>query len=138
MQEPINQSIAHSPGAAPGRITRSSTAAAAAATRQEEEADEEMVHARGPDEIGMEDMGPQAIDRTSGTFDVEAALGRKGEGERLEPARIAGGEERDADANMLAEDINGASRESSATVLGDGESRNRTSEGGEIVDTSAL
>lgn len=40
---------------------------------------EERVTARGPEEIGMEDMGPQAPG--SGGFDVEAALGRKGEGE---------------------------------------------------------
>ncbi|KAL9022256.1 MAG: hypothetical protein Q9180_008570, partial [Flavoplaca navasiana] len=48
--------------------------------RRKEDADEEEVvpHARGPEVIGMEDMGPQAL---SSGFDVEAALGRKGEGE---------------------------------------------------------
>ncbi|KAL8798496.1 MAG: hypothetical protein Q9182_006619 [Xanthomendoza sp. 2 TL-2023] len=48
--------------------------------RRKEDADEEQVvpHARGPEVIGMEDMGPQ----TSSTgFDVEAAVGRQGEGE---------------------------------------------------------
>ena len=50
------------------------------AGRRKEDADEEEVvpHARGPEVIGMEDMGPQAL---SSGFDVEAALGRKGEGE---------------------------------------------------------
>ena len=48
--------------------------------RKKEDADEDEVvpHARGPEVIGMEDMGPQAL---SSGFDVEAALGRKGEGE---------------------------------------------------------
>ncbi|KAI4270674.1 MAG: hypothetical protein LQ337_006530 [Flavoplaca oasis] len=48
--------------------------------RRKEDVDEEEVvpHARGPEVIGMEDMGPQAL---SSGFDVEAALGRKGEGE---------------------------------------------------------
>ena len=35
-------------------------------------------HARGPEVIGMEDMGPQS---SSAGFNVEAALGRPGEGE---------------------------------------------------------
>lgn len=42
----------------------------------EEDADEKTPHARGPEEIGMEDMGPQG---SSEGFDIEAALGRKGE-----------------------------------------------------------
>ncbi|MCJ1404315.1 hypothetical protein MMC11_007540 [Xylographa trunciseda] len=66
-----------------GRITRSSTASALA-KKEEEEADEEKVHARGPDEIGVEDMGPQATDRADRGFDVEAALGRPGEGEDMD------------------------------------------------------
>ncbi|MCJ1288295.1 hypothetical protein MMC26_007650 [Xylographa opegraphella] len=66
----------------PGRLTRSSAASALA--RQEEEADEERVHARGPAKIGVEDMGPQATDRAVGEFDVEAALGRPGEGEDVD------------------------------------------------------
>ncbi|MCJ1439334.1 hypothetical protein MMC27_008726 [Xylographa pallens] len=66
-----------------GRITRSS-AASALARQEEEETEEERVHARGPDEIGVEDMGPQATDRAAGDFDVEAALGRPGEGEDVD------------------------------------------------------
>ena len=44
----------------------------------EEDGDERTPHARGPEEIGVEDMGPQSV---SEGFDIEAALGRKGEGE---------------------------------------------------------
>ena len=52
-----------------------------AAPRMEDEADEEPVHARGPQEIGNEDIGPQrGSDRV---FDAEAALGRPGEGQRI-------------------------------------------------------
>ena len=66
-----------------GRTTRSS-AASALARQEEDETEEERVHARGPDEIGIEDMGPQATDRAAGGFDVEAALGRPGEGEDVD------------------------------------------------------
>ncbi|KAL9596697.1 MAG: hypothetical protein Q9179_004535 [Wetmoreana sp. 5 TL-2023] len=54
------------------------TAAATAGSSAEDGDEEEIPHARGPEVIGMEDMGPQA---SSAGFDVEAALGRKGEGE---------------------------------------------------------
>ena len=84
------------------RVTRSSSALA----RREEEADEERVHARGPDEIGMEDMGPQATNREPGGFDVEAALGRKGEGANIMVARREEEEkgEKDADGDAIIED----------------------------------
>ncbi|MCJ1309775.1 hypothetical protein MMC25_003436 [Agyrium rufum] len=58
-------------------------------SRNDDEADEEMVHARGPEEIGMEDMGPQRASAGSnageggmgGTgLDLEGAVGRRGEG----------------------------------------------------------
>lgn len=76
-------------GVAPtGRVTRASTAASQAALRAtgmlpaEEETAEETVHVRGPDVIGMEDMGPQAPGSgLEGGLDVEGALGRRGEGE---------------------------------------------------------
>ena len=54
------------------------------------EAEEEEVHARGPEEIGVEDLGPQDAARSPGSnhhllhsaiFDAEAALGRPGEAE---------------------------------------------------------
>jgi len=50
--------------------------------------DDEMPHARGPEEIGMEDMGPQSAGSTTERgglhmamqgIDVEAAVGRKAE-----------------------------------------------------------
>ena len=79
-----------------GPITRSGTAAAAAANRAvvgepppEGEVlavveENEPVHARGPDVIGMEDMGPQAPGSgLAGGLDLEGALGRRGEGENL-------------------------------------------------------
>ena len=40
---------------------------------------EEVVHARGPAKIGMEDMGPQAAVHGKGGFDIEAAVGRQGQ-----------------------------------------------------------
>ncbi|TGO54967.1 hypothetical protein BOTNAR_0255g00070 [Botryotinia narcissicola] len=76
--------------------------------------DDEMPHARGPEEIGMEDMGPQEpgkMPMTGGGIDVEAAVGRrpdfteekeeeKGkEGEDGEPSGKEG-EDADGDANM--------------------------------------
>ncbi|KAL9614206.1 MAG: hypothetical protein Q9167_001294 [Letrouitia subvulpina] len=67
-------------GIVPVPIGQPSTNAVMAASKQDAEDEEEiMPHARGPEEIGMEDMGPQRV-ATRG-FDVEAALGRKGEGE---------------------------------------------------------
>ncbi|KAL8918733.1 MAG: hypothetical protein Q9172_005303 [Xanthocarpia lactea] len=66
-------------GVVPVPMTRS-TAPLDTGRRKEDQGEEEegMPHARGPEVIGMEDMGPQA---NSAGFDVEAALGRKGEGE---------------------------------------------------------
>ena len=82
-----------------GRLTRSGAAAAAAANRAvlgeppsdavvgEEvagtlgEPDTEPVHARGPDVVGVEDMGPQALGSgLEGGIELEGALGRRGEG----------------------------------------------------------
>ncbi|KAL8780311.1 MAG: hypothetical protein Q9213_006535 [Squamulea squamosa] len=65
-------------GVVPVPMTRS-TAPSDIGRRHENADDEDVIpHARGPEVIGMEDMGPQA---TNAGFDVEAALGRKGEGE---------------------------------------------------------
>lgn len=46
--------------------------------------EEQRVHARGPAVVGMEDMGPQVRGAGSGAFDVEGALGRRGEGEVMD------------------------------------------------------
>ena len=40
---------------------------------------DEVVHVRGPAEIGMEDMGPQTTVHGTGHFDIEAAVGRPGQ-----------------------------------------------------------
>ncbi|KAL9000167.1 MAG: hypothetical protein Q9169_001069 [Polycauliona sp. 2 TL-2023] len=65
-------------GVVPVPMARS-TAPLDVGMRKEDTDEEEVIpHARGPEVIGMEDMGPQAL---SSGFDVEAALGRKGEGE---------------------------------------------------------
>ena len=82
------------PAATPnGRVTRSSAAASAAAIRAvggdvehvvDPEETAEPVHARGPDVIGMEDMGPQTPGSgLAGGIDLEGALGRRGEGESM-------------------------------------------------------
>lgn len=56
-------------------------------SRQEEEADDELVHARGPEEIGVEDMGPQKTRGAGHIFDAEAAVGRPGEAENVPSQR---------------------------------------------------
>ncbi|KAL8774069.1 MAG: hypothetical protein Q9209_001177, partial [Squamulea sp. 1 TL-2023] len=82
-------------GVVPVPMTRS-TAPPDIGRRQEDADDKDVIpHARGPEVIGMEDMGPQA---TNVGFDVEAALGRKGEGETpalRKPPEIV--EEKEAD-----------------------------------------
>ena len=100
-------------------------------------ADEERVHARGPDEIGMEDMGPQGGRAAGGAgraFDVEAALGRRGEGEMMidghgeGETREAEGS-KDADGDVVVADVDGK---------GEGEEGAGTSVGPDSVDTTAL
>ena len=105
LRSEIDRSLAFPDQAHTVRVTRSSTAMA----RKEEEADEERVHARGPDEIGVEDMGPQAVGRSEGPYDVEAALGRKGEGEKADPLREPAGDrgDREADGDFLVVDADG-------------------------------
>ena len=92
-----------------GRVTRSSAAASAAATTAVggrggvenvvDTAEEiEPVHARGPDVIGMEDMGPQTPGSgLAGGIDLEGALGRRGEGETMAATvgRVVEGEEKE-------------------------------------------
>ena len=75
------------------------------------------MHARGPDEIGMEDMGPQATDREPGEFDVEAALGRKAEESSLLMPSVVHREEGrergdpDADGDVVVGDVDGKGEE---------------------------
>jgi hypothetical protein len=75
-----------------GRVTRSSTAQARKDEVIEADTEEEPVHARGPEEIGLEDVGPQATGRASGKFDAEAALGRPGEAEGTGNSVMIGGD----------------------------------------------
>ncbi|KAL8672002.1 MAG: hypothetical protein Q9168_003507 [Polycauliona sp. 1 TL-2023] len=65
-------------GVVPVPMARSTAPLDMGRRKEDTNEDEVMPHARGPEVIGMEDMGPQAL---SSGFDVEAALGRKGEGE---------------------------------------------------------
>ena len=86
------------------RMTRTS----ALNPRSDDEADEEPVHARGPDTIGMEDTGPQSADRGAGEFDIEAAVGRKGEGEIMTSAHDGEDKgDKDADGDFVVGDADG-------------------------------
>ena len=102
------------PAATPnGRVTRSSAAASAAAIRAvggdvehvvgAEEG--EPVHARGPDVIGMEDMGPQTPGSgLAGGIDLEGALGRRGEGESMAATVGRGEAEEEKETNEEKEE----------------------------------
>ena len=75
------------------------------------EDEDERPHARGPEEIGMEDMGPQTYDPDAGArtgvgagpaaslIDAEKAMGRPGEGE------VVGGEAKKADEEATMQSI---------------------------------
>ncbi|KAL8758856.1 MAG: hypothetical protein Q9184_003805, partial [Pyrenodesmia sp. 2 TL-2023] len=82
-------------------------------------------HARGPEIIGMEDMGPQASSKEG--FDVEAALGRKGEGEAPRPkeapvetdrAEEDGEKDGDGDVEIVDADGDKESEEKKADSVG--------------------
>ena len=104
-----------------GRVTRSSSAAAANNTRKEEgnaasargagtEESDERVHARGPEVVGVEDTGPQVRGPGSGQFDVEGAVGRRGEAEDMVDTVAGQGEtekQRDADGDIVIADADG-------------------------------
>lgn len=145
-----------------GRVTRSSAAASAAANRavgaapplSGEAGDvladsamepEETVHVRGPNVIGMEDMGPQAPG--SGLevgLNVEGALGRRGEGgsfphvvgreegnmEDVEKQEV---EQKDTDSDTVVVDADGV-----AGSEGGGKDGVGLENGPDAVDSSAL
>lgn len=73
------------------RAARNHGAAPSSSSEPNGEEAEERITARGPDEIGVTDTGPQA--HGPGGFDVEAALGRKGEGENMAATATAAGED---------------------------------------------
>lgn len=115
-----------------GRVTRSSAAQA----RKEEEDDEERVHARGPEEVGMEDTGPQVPGRGRGGFDAEAAVGRLGEGEGTGAEVV--GVSREKSMEEAEADDEGMELEEAGKV-GDGSGEENDENGQQtLVDTSAL
>ena len=121
-----------------GRQTRSSSAAAAVARKEEAEGEgdgEERVHARGPEEIGVEDMGPQATASAGAiVFDVEGALGRRGEGEKI-PIPDKEGEEgdKDGDRDTVITDADGKMEGEQG-----GADQSRENVGADAVDTTTL
>ena len=97
------------------------------------------VHARGPDVIGMEDMGPQAAGSGMGGLDIEGALGRRGEGENMlrgdnsaEKNEGEDSEKKDEDGDVVVADADGvAEGEAGADATGQ-------NLGGDSVDTSTV
>ena len=63
--------------APPAAVTSLSGAATTGRSSSPGLDDEEVPHARGPEEIGMEDTGPQDAHGKDGHLDLEAAVGRK-------------------------------------------------------------
>jgi len=126
-----------SPPANSGRMTRSSATTAANAANAEAESEDgegPRVHARGPDVIGMEDMGPQVAGSGMGGLDIEGALGRRGEGERMplvasgvERGEDGGSEQRDGDGDVVLADADG---------VPEGEEGQNV--GGDVVDSSII
>lgn len=106
-------------GVVPVPVVARNTGGASTATvggRKADDAEDEedlIPHARGPEVIGMEDMGPQALSKEG--FDVEAALGRKGEGEApvarqpalVEPGGKESDGEKDGDGDVEVVDADG-------------------------------
>lgn len=117
------------PAPAPnGRVTRSSAAASAAATRAVggdvenilDSEEIEPVHARGPDVIGMEDMGPQTLGSgLAGGIDIEGALGRRGEGESMAVTvgREPDGQEQKEEEEEEEEEEEGESKDGDGDIV---------------------
>ena len=105
---------------------------------EEEDGEGPRVHARGPDVIGMEDMGPQAAGSGTGGLDIEGALGRRGEGENLLHANNSAGRreadesKEDGDGDMVIADADGIPEgEEGADAVGQ-------NVGGGAVDSSTV
>lgn len=99
--------------------------------------DDEMPHARGPEEIGMEDMGPQAAGG-SGTersgmgmqgIDIEAAVGRKIEVKSEEEERPAVEEKMDEDEGKEAP---GTPKREADVEMGGKEKRVKSEDGKDV------
>ena len=134
--------------ASQGRITRSASANGAQVSTDAEttmpsedgEVDEgTRVHARGPDIIGMEDMGPQASPAGIGGLDIEGAVGRRGEAEgmlfgniRAETDERLDEGKKEQDPHIIVTDPDGvAEGEAGADVSGQ-------DVGGDSADSSAV
>lgn len=126
--------------------------------------EDELPHARGPEEIGMEDMGPQAASSSSERagpgmamqgIDIEAAVGRKigtmdgADDEKLEGKEIVGmatpkrgaeeeigGEEKRVKEDVKDEDVElmGADGKAEEKKIGE----KGENEGADAVDTSSI
>ena len=129
-----------------GRVTRSSTANAAQISADVEngmpseggEVEEgTRIHARGPDVIGMEDMGPQSSPAGIGGLDIEGAVGRRGEGEGMLLGNSGTGsrekaEESNGDTNVIVTNADGvAEGEGGADASGQ-------NVGGDAADSSTV
>ena len=79
-----------------------------------EEAGKETVTARGPEEIGMADTGPQAP--RPGGFDIEAALGRKGEGEKMLGSSGLEKDQQDGDGDYVIVDADEVAKQAPACL----------------------
>lgn len=120
--------------ASQGRITRSASAngaqigtdAETTMTSEDGEVDEgTRVHARGPDIIGMEDMGPQASPAGIGGLDIEGAVGRRGEAEgmlfgniRAETDQTSMEENKEQDLNIVVTDADGITEGEAGAAVG--------------------
>lgn len=145
VQTPTVQTAPTANSAATGRTTRGSAAttavpaATAAAEAESEEGEGPRVHARGPDVIGMEDMGPQVAGSGTGGLDIEGALGRRGEGESMlhvgsgaEKKENEGSERKDGDGDVIVADADGVPEgEEGADAVGQ-------NVGGDAVDSSTI
>ncbi|SMQ45524.1 unnamed protein product [Zymoseptoria tritici ST99CH_1A5] len=98
--------------------------------------DDEQPHARGPDVIGMEDMGPQrqTVDAGgSAVLDMEAAVGR-GRSKSPQPAAVSLGAMGEADSEATGEDMEGV--ESGAAAVEDSKQTKQVEELNEVAEQS--
>ncbi|WYZ44374.1 hypothetical protein EsH8_VII_000810 [Colletotrichum jinshuiense] len=102
---------AGSPEAQQQQQQQQEEASAAAANAATAEEDNEVPHARGPEEIGVDDLGPQSVTTSflggpggeMQGIDVEAAVGRKAEKTQATPPPENAKQE-DADSELVADD----------------------------------
>lgn len=100
-----------------GRQSRSGTTENEATMEDEEP----HPHVSGPDEVGIEDMGPQEPGEARGRFDVDVALGRKTPsrevGETAATGRGWSEEQRDMDDDVILTDVDGKPDEDTEQTL---------------------